>query len=98
MEMLRKKSVLLTGYLEHLVLHYFGKNSPHRQKDTWCDIITPEDPDQRGCQLSLMFSIDIRIVHQNLLKRGVVVSNARLYRFAISVFRLKLYYFCSKLL
>ena len=37
-------------------------------------IITPKDPEQRGAQLSLSFSVPIEQVHQELTKRGVAVS------------------------
>ena len=41
---MRKKSVLLTGYMEYLL------NSIPKE---FCTIVTPSDPDQRGAQLSL---------------------------------------------
>ena len=68
METLRGKSVLLTGYLEILLKHYFpkGKSSPH------VDIITPSDFRQRGCQLSLKFSGSLSEVHKKLEEEGVV--------------------------
>lgn len=74
MKELRRKSTLLTGYLEYLICHYYSEgavqpNKPH------VHIITPSDPGQRGCQLSLCFSINIRRVFQELEKRGVVVSS-----------------------
>ena len=37
-------------------------------------IITPADPKQRGCQLSVLYSLPIDKVHVELEKRGVVVS------------------------
>ena len=49
MEQLRKKSLLLTGYLELLLKQEIG--SEHVQ------IFTPEDPAARGCQLSLSFPV-----------------------------------------
>ena len=36
--------------------------------------ITPNDPEQRGSQLSLKFSCDANKVHGELEKRGVIVS------------------------
>ena len=38
------------------------------------EILTPSDPDERGAQLSLSFSINITQVFEELMKRGVVVS------------------------
>ncbi|XP_033836902.1 kynureninase [Periophthalmus magnuspinnatus] len=70
MSSLRRKSLLLTGYLEYLILHYYSQDpsQPHRP---YVHIITPSDPRQRGCQLSLCFSVPIRRVFQELEKRGV---------------------------
>jgi kynureninase len=36
--------------------------------------LTPTDPEQRGAQVSIMFSISVEKVHDELEKRGVVVS------------------------
>ncbi|XP_038577923.1 kynureninase [Micropterus salmoides] len=70
MQALRKKSLLLTGYLEYLIQHYYTEDptQPHKPH---VRIITPSDPQQRGCQLSLSFSVHIRKVFQELEKRGV---------------------------
>lgn len=38
------------------------------------EIITPSDPEQRGAQLSLIFSVPLSAVQEELQKRGVVVS------------------------
>ncbi|VDK74180.1 unnamed protein product [Anisakis simplex] len=35
--------------------------------------MTPSDPNQRGCQLSLKFNVDITKIWTELTKRGVVV-------------------------
>uniref|UniRef100_A0A914RDK8 Kynureninase n=1 Tax=Parascaris equorum TaxID=6256 RepID=A0A914RDK8_PAREQ len=43
------------------------------QKEVQCSIMTPSDPKQRGCQLSLKFNVDIAQVFEELTKRGVVV-------------------------
>ena len=38
-------------------------------------IITPSDPNQRGCQMSLKFSCsDVDKVHKQLLCQGTIVS------------------------
>ena len=38
------------------------------------EIITPRDPQQRGTQLSIIFSISLKDVHEKLEKLGVVVN------------------------
>ncbi|XP_074482814.1 kynureninase [Sebastes fasciatus] len=70
MQALRRKSLLLTGYLEYLIQHYYTEDptQPHKPH---VRIITPSDPQQRGCQLSLCFSVPIRKIFQELEKRGV---------------------------
>lgn len=73
MQALRRKSLLLTGYLEYLIRHYYTED-PARPRKPHVRIITPSDPQQRGCQLSLSFSVHIRKVFQELEKRGVAVS------------------------
>lgn len=60
---LRSKSVLLTGYLEHLLKTQIGKS---------VEIITPSDPTQRGCQLSLIFQIDVSALGKRLSENGVI--------------------------
>ncbi|XP_070534831.1 kynureninase-like [Ptychodera flava] len=76
---LREKSYLLTGYLELLVKTYLSKTSDRTSQDVknsntfpTVRILTPSDPKQRGCQLSLMFSIPIHNVYQEMEKRGIV--------------------------
>lgn len=65
---LRKKSLLLTGYLSALLstLPYFR-------------VITPSAPSQRGCQLSLLFDSGAHMekVFSYLEKSGVVVDERR---------------------
>lgn len=70
MSALRRKSLLLTGYLEYLIKHYYTEDpsQPHRP---FVDILTPSDPQQRGCQLSLCFSVPIKRVFTELERRGV---------------------------
>ncbi|KAM9835944.1 kynureninase isoform 1-T2 [Aulostomus maculatus] len=70
MQAMRRKSLLLTGYLEYLIQHYYTQDPAHPHKPH-VRIITPSDPQQRGCQLSLSFSVPIRRVFQELEKRGV---------------------------
>ncbi|RIL10608.1 MAG: kynureninase [Proteobacteria bacterium] len=60
---LREKSVLLTGYLEFLV-----RNLSREE----LKIITPADPHQRGCQLSISAGPAAKQVLEQLSKHGVV--------------------------
>ncbi|MDC7995866.1 kynureninase [Altibacter sp. HG106] len=63
MEALRKKSVQLTGYLEFLL------NSLNNQHVT---IITPRQPEARGCQLSIQVQDANRSLHEQLTDAGVI--------------------------
>lgn len=73
MKALRKKSILLTGYLEYMIKHYYGEDKAETKKPV-VNIITPSCIEDRGCQLTLSFSVPIKHVFQELQKRGVVVS------------------------
>lgn len=66
MERILAKQRLLTGYLEHLIRRNFSQGS------VTVTIITPSDPDQRGSQLSLVFSTDVKAAHEELEQRGIV--------------------------
>lgn len=72
MKDLRAKSVLLTGYLEYLLEHYHSKDESNPDK-AYVEIISPSEPQERGCQLSICFSLPIRHVFKELEKRGVAV-------------------------
>lgn len=65
MEALRTKSELMTGYLEYLIDRIPGDRY---------SIITPRDPKQRGCQLSIRTSDDARLLSERLLWQGVSVD------------------------
>lgn len=65
MARLREKSVRLTGYLEYL-LDDIGEGA--------FSIITPRDPEARGCQLSIRAHHDPRGLRDLLQKRGVVTD------------------------
>lgn len=62
---LRKKSVRLTGYLEHLL----SKINTDR-----IEIITPTDPDERGCQLSIRVQNADKRLFEALSEHGVVAD------------------------
>jgi kynureninase len=63
MDALRRKSVLLTGYLRYLL----GAAPSER-----FEIITPAEPDAHGCQLSILVHDQPKKRHQALLADGVV--------------------------
>jgi kynureninase len=62
MEELREKSINLTGYMEFLVNHYF--NEQKRNHKVKVHLITPGNPERRGCQLSLKFNCDIALIYK----------------------------------
>ncbi len=62
MEALREKSVKLTSYLESLI----GDIGDDR-----ISIITPRDPQQRGCQLSIRVKNADKLLHERIVERGV---------------------------
>lgn len=64
---LRKKSILLTGYLEFLL-----KQIDPTQ--TMITILTPADPEARGCQLSIVVKDEGKKVFQALTKAGVMAD------------------------
>lgn len=70
MQDLRRKSILLTGYLEYLIRCYHSPDKTDTQKPH-VKIITPSNVEERGCQLSLSFSFPVKAVYKELEKRGV---------------------------
>jgi kynureninase len=63
MERLRAKSEQLTAYLEFLLDQHSGGKFP---------VITPRDPTQRGCQLSIRAKENGRELFEHLSRNGVV--------------------------
>ncbi|KAH9491998.1 hypothetical protein Btru_029597 [Bulinus truncatus] len=76
LEELRKKSLLLTAYLEYLIHESYQR--PENQvsdedgEAIYIDIFTPSDPRHRGAQLSLAFNVSIEQVFKELEARGVL--------------------------
>jgi kynureninase len=64
---LRKKSLLLTGYLEFL-LREMDPDETHIQ------ILTPSNPKERGCQLSIFTKTNGKKIFAKLSKAGVVAD------------------------
>lgn len=62
-ENLRRKSVRLTGFLEFLLSEF---NHPAIR------VITPKNPDERGCQLSIQVKNADRSLHNKLTEKGVI--------------------------
>ena len=65
MKSLRKKSTLLTGYLEFLL---------NEMRSDQFHIITPSNPGERGCQLSILMKQNGKRVFNALTKKGVVAD------------------------
>ena len=65
MPALIKKSKQLTGYLEYLILKLNNKN---------ISIITPKDPEQRGCQLSIQVKNANKSLHDKLTLARVITD------------------------
>jgi kynureninase len=68
MQALRKKSKLLTGYLEFVLKTVMQRTGQHLLQ------ITSEDPEQRGAQLSLVVEGYDHELVDTLYKSGVVVD------------------------
>lgn len=68
MEQLRKKSLLLTGYLEYLIRE--------AGKETGADfrVITPENENERGAQLSIMTFTRGKEIYENLGQHNIVAD------------------------
>lgn len=69
MTKLIEKQKLLTGYLECLILENFDQ--------TEVKILTPRTMQDRGCQLSISFSIDLDTVFGEIERHGVVCDMRR---------------------
>ncbi|MBS1592869.1 MAG: kynureninase [Bacteroidetes bacterium] len=65
---LRKKSVLLTGYLEFLL------RSQVSHLTSQVSVITPTDPKARGCQLSLQTKANGKKIFDKLTKAGIIAD------------------------
>lgn len=67
LEKLRRKSILLTGYLEYLLSEINRKYG-----EELFQIITPKNPDERGCQLSIVCKREGKKIFNYLSENGVI--------------------------
>ena len=65
MDALRKKSIKLTGYFEFLI------NELNNDK---IKIITPTNPEERGCQLSIQVKNADKSLHQKLTDAHIITD------------------------
>ena len=71
-ENLREKSEKLTSYLEFIIDEINSRQSTdHRPQ---IKILTPRNIAERGCQLSLVFSVNGKQIHEQLLKAGIITD------------------------
>ena len=66
MENLRQKSLQLTGYLEYLLREEVSSSKNKLQ------IITPSNPEERGCQLSLLVEKNGKQLFEKISQAGVI--------------------------
>jgi kynureninase len=76
MDSLVKKSRELTAYLEFIINEINSRCTPdsYRDHDAQLKIITPNDYNERGCQLSLIVKERGKKVHDYLVKNGVIAD------------------------
>ncbi len=65
---LREKSKMLTGYLEFII------NDVSTKTKKKLNIITPQEKNHRGCQLSIMIGKNGKHIYEALKKAGVIVD------------------------
>jgi len=65
MDRIRAKSMELTSYLAYLLQHLYNISF---------EIITPEQPEQRGAQLSLHFPEKGKEIHQKMIDSGIIAD------------------------
>ncbi len=68
MQNLREKSLKLTAYLEFLV------SQLNEKFKTGIRTLTPTQPEDRGCQLSLVFPTDGKKIHSSLMNAGIITD------------------------
>ena len=71
-ENLRAKSEKLTAFLEFIIDEI--NSSKSKVQSPKITILTPRDKNQRGCQLSLVFSENGKQIHEQLLNAGIITD------------------------
>ncbi len=66
---LRAKSLRLTAFTEFLIEAFNAE-----QEQVKINILTPRNPTERGCQLSLVFDTKGKAIHQELTAAGIVAD------------------------
>ncbi|WPU91284.1 kynureninase [Mucilaginibacter sabulilitoris] len=66
-DILRGKSVALTGYMEFLI-----KEINKQQSEEVFKIITPVNPQERGCQLSVVCKRNAKVIFKHLADNGII--------------------------
>lgn len=74
MQALREKSIKLTGYLEYVLKDIFRSLSADSPSTVRLKIITPEDANSRGCQLSLKLVGTDRRLFEDMMEQGIVAD------------------------
>lgn len=70
---MRKKSVLLTSFLQ-FVLENVNNEYKAKHGKAALKIITPADPEERGCQISIIIIDNGKEVHRKLTDSGILVD------------------------
>ena len=74
MPALREKSIRLTAYLEHVLKDTFISLGGHDGTALQLQIITPENVEERGCQLSLKLVGTDRRLFDDMMKHGIITD------------------------
>jgi len=74
MQVLREKSIRLTGYLEFVLRDVFDALATDSPSPVKLRIISPEDPESRGCQLSLKLEGTDRSLLRDMKAQGIVAD------------------------
>ncbi|MFT5140252.1 MAG: kynureninase [Lysobacterales bacterium] len=74
MHALREKSLKLTGYLEYIFKDIFASLAGEGVSNTRLKIISPTNPDMRGCQLSLKLVGADKSLFDEIVEQGIIAD------------------------